>query len=73
MKLKILDFIFVHKEEVFLVFIEIKHKIDLHATYFKLYLTKIKFSTLEISIEWGGGYTSVLYGIFRGTYLCCKV
>ena len=73
MKLKILDFIFVHKGEVFLVFLEIKHKIDLHATYFKLHLNKIKFPTLEISSEWSGGYTSVPHGIFRGIYLCCKV
>ena len=35
-----------------MVFIEIKHKIDLDATYFKLHLTIIKFPTLEISNEW---------------------
>ena len=51
MKRKILNFIFVHKEEVFLVFIEMKHKIEIHATYFKLHLTKINFPTLEISSE----------------------
>ena len=73
MKLKILNFIFVRKGEVFLVFLETKHKIDLHVTYFKLHFTKIKFPTLEISREWGGGYTSVLYGIFGGIYLYCKL
>ena len=33
---------------MFLVFIEIKHKIDLDATYLKLHLTIIKFPTVEI-------------------------
>ena len=50
-----------------------KHKIDLDATYFKLHLTIIEFLTLEISSEWVGGFTYVLYDIFRGIYLCCKV
>ena len=47
MKFKILNFIFLQKSEAFLVFIEIKHKIDLDATYFKLHLTIIKFPTLK--------------------------
>ena len=38
---------------MFLVFIEIKHKIDLYLTYFMLHLTKIKFPNLHISSEWG--------------------
>ena len=58
---------------MFLVFIEIKHKIDLDTTSFKLHLTIIKFPTLEISNEWGGGFTDVPYDIFRGIYFCCKV
>ena len=66
-------FFFLHKQEVLLVFIKIKHKIDLDATYFKLHLSIIKCLTLEISREWSGGFTSVRYNIFRGIYLCCKV
>ena len=54
-----LIFFFFFALELFLVFIEIKHKIDLDATYFKLHLTIIKFSTLEISSEWSGGFTYV--------------
>ena len=73
MKLKILNFIFLHKQEVFLICNEIKHKIDLDAAYFKLNLSIIKFPALEISSEWGGGFTSVPYNNFRGIYLCCKV
>ena len=34
------------------MFLEIEHKIDLDAPYFKLHLTMIKFPTLEISTEW---------------------
>ena len=52
-------FFFFFALELFLVFIEIKHKIDLDATYFKLHLTIIKFSTLEISSELSGGFTYV--------------
>ena len=48
MKLKFLNFIFLHKLEVFFVFIKIKHKIDLDATYFKLHVTTLKFPTIEI-------------------------
>ena len=73
MKLKILNFIFLHKWEVFLVFIKMKHKIDLDATYLKPYLTIIKFLTQEISIEWVGGFTSVPHNIFRDIYLSWKV
>ena len=40
-----------------MVFIEIKHKTDLDATYFKLHLIIIKFPTLEISSESSGGFT----------------
>ena len=71
MKLETLNFIFLHKE-VFLIFNEIKHKTDLDVAHFKLNLSIIKFPTLEISSEWGGGFTSVPY-IFRGIYLCCKM
>ena len=75
MKLKILNLIFLHKEEVFWVFIEKKKKkkIDLDATYFKLHLTIVKFPTLESSSEWDVGFTYVLYNIFRDIYLCWKV
>ena len=48
MKLKFLNFIFLHKLEVFFVFTKIKHKIDLDATYFKLHVTILKFPTIEI-------------------------
>ena len=58
---------------MFLVFIEMKYKIDLDATYFKLHLTVIKFPTLEISSECVGGFTYVPYDIFRDIYLWCKV
>ena len=58
---------------LFLVFIEIKRKIDIGATYFKLHLIIIKFPTLEILRGWGGGFTSVPCSIFRGIYLCGKV
>ena len=53
MKLKILNLIFLHKLEVFLVFIEIKHKIDLDATYFKLHLIihLIKFPTQKFQVN----------------------
>ena len=30
----------------------------------------IKFLTLEISSELGGGFTYVLYNILRGIYIC---
>ena len=50
-----------------------KHEIDLDATYFKLHLTIIEFPTLEISSEWGDGFTYVPYDIFRDIYLCFKV
>ena len=33
-------------------YVEIKHKIDLDASYFKLHLIIIKFPTLEILSEW---------------------
>ena len=49
------------------------NKHDLDATYFKLHLTIIKFPTVEISNEWGGGFNHIPYNIFRGIYLCCKV
>ena len=52
MKLEILNFVFAYVRSI-LVFIEIKHKIDLDATYFKLHLTIIKFPTLEVSNKWG--------------------
>ena len=40
-----------------------------YATYFKLHSTIIKFSTfLEISTEFGGGFTYVMYNILRGIY-----
>ena len=58
---------------IFFVFIEITHKINLDATYFKLHFTIIKFPTLETSNEWGGDFTYVPYDIFRGIYLCCNV
>ena len=48
-----------------MVFIEIKHKIDSDATYFNPHLTIIKFPTLEISSQWGGGFTSVPYNILE--------
>ena len=51
---------------------EIKHKIDSDATYFNPHLTIIKFPTLEISSQWGGGFTSV--PLSRTTFLealCC--
>ena len=64
MKLKILNFIFLPKSEVFLVFIEIK-QIDLDTTYLALHLTIIKFPILEISSEWCGGFTSVPYNILE--------
>ena len=54
---------------IFLVF-EIKQKIDLNA-YFELY--SIRFSALEISTKWGGGFTYVSSNILRGIYLCCKM
>ena len=56
-KFKIVNFIFLHKSEAFLVFIEIKHKIDLDSTYLKLHLTLIKFPTLKTSTT---SFTSVL-------------
>ena len=62
MKLKIFNYnlIFCISKKYFcLVLIEIKHKIDLDATYFKFDLAIIKFPTLEISCEWGDGFTSV--------------
>ena len=46
MKLKVLNFIFLRTLEVSLVFIEIKHKLDLDATYSKLHVTIIKFPSL---------------------------
>ena len=52
-----------------MVFIEIKNKIDLDVTYFKAYLTIIKFPTLKISMEWGGVFTYVPYNILRSTYI----
>ena len=55
------------------MFLEIEHKIDLDAPYFKLHSTIIKFPTLEISTEWGSGFTDVLYDNFRDIYLCCKM
>ena len=67
------DLDFLHKQELFLVFIERKHKTDLDVTYFKGHSTIIKFPTLEMSTEWGGGLTYVSYDILRGIYLCCKV
>ena len=48
-----------------MVFIEVKHKIDFYATYFKLHETIIKFPTLETSNEWGGGFSYVLYDILE--------
>ena len=57
MKFKILNFIFLHKSEAILVFIEIKHKIDLDSIYFKLHLTLITFPTLKTSTT---SFTSVL-------------
>ena len=57
-----------HNQEVFLVFIEIKHKIGSDVTYFKLHLTIIKFPTPEILSEWGGGFTSASY-IFGGIFM----
>ena len=63
------DLQFLHKLEVFLVVIETKHKIDLNTTYFKTHSTIIIFTTLEISTEWGGGFTYVQYNILRGIYL----
>ena len=41
----------------------------LHIPSFK----HIKFPTLEISTEWGSGFTDVPYDIFRGIYLCCNI
>ena len=70
MKFKILNFIFLNKSEAFLAFIEIKHKIDFDATYFKLRLTIIKFPTLKTSTT---SFTSAPYKIFRGIYLYCKI
>ena len=67
-KLKILNFTFYVSKKYFLVFIEIKHKIDLEARYFKLHLTTIKFPTQEISSEWGGGFTFLPHNIFKGIY-----
>ena len=43
----------------------------LHLT--KLDLAIVKFPILDISSEWGGGFTSVPYNIFRGIYLRYKV
>ena len=68
-----LDLDFLHKLKVFLVFTEIKHKVDLDATYFKDHSTIIKFPSLEISTECGSGFTYVPYNILRGINLCCKV
>ena len=56
MKLKILNFI-------------LKHKIDLDATYFKLHLTIIKFPTLEISREWGGGFTCPIQHFWQHLFM----
>ena len=51
-----------------MVFIEIKNKIDSDVTYFKAYLTIIKFPTLKISVEWGGVFTYVPQNILS-TYI----
>ena len=56
-----------------MVFTEIKHKMDLDATYFKLHSIIIKFPTQKNSTEWGDGFTYVPYNILRGIYLCYKV
>ena len=46
---------------VFLVCLEIKNKTDLAATYSKAHSPTIKFATLEISTQWGGGFTHAPY------------